>query len=113
MIQKKLKEARQELQRRLAKKKAAEESYIEIKNEVARLERFAQQANKPIKVTDHAIVRYLERAGGLDIDRIKKRILSKETENLVKTLGNGKYPLNKNKLVAVVENNIVVTVKQK
>lgn len=52
--------------------------------------------NKNIKVSEHAIIRYLERIKGVDIEEIEKEILSDEVLNLVEKLGgNGGYP-NKN-----------------
>lgn len=46
-----------------------------------------------IKITDHAIVRYLQRVKGLDIEEIEREILNPKITNLVEKLGgSGQYP---------------------
>ena len=64
---------------------------------------------KNIVVTEHAILRYLERAMGLDLDQVRKEILTNEVEQLSKNMGNGKYPIG-NGCRVVVKNNTVVSV---
>lgn len=46
-----------------------------------------------IEVSDHAIVRFLERVFGVDIDEIKKQILSDEMSEIAEQMGDGKYPI--------------------
>lgn len=58
-----------------------------------------------IVVTDHALVRFMERAMDFDMEKIKERI----SQNLGETVIDGKYPVEEN-LRAVVKNNTVVTV---
>lgn len=66
------------------------------------------QNNKEIKVTDHAVIRYLERVKGIDIQKIRKDICSTPQKQL-KKLGDGEYPMNGHKIV--VKNGTVITVK--
>jgi predicted nucleic acid-binding Zn-ribbon protein len=62
-----------------------------------------------LEVSDHAIIRYLERTKGIDIGVIKQEILSNELRNYVDTLGpNGQYPIGNSKYV--VKNSVVVTI---
>ncbi len=62
-----------------------------------------------VRVSDHAIIRYLERALNLNIGDIRREICSRDTEGSILTLGNGRYPIG-DQLQIVVENNVVVTV---
>jgi len=52
-------------------------------------------------VTEHAILRYLERTMDLDMDEIKNKILSESTVEQIKILGNGKYPIGGGRKVVV------------
>jgi septal ring factor EnvC (AmiA/AmiB activator) len=67
------------------------------------------QSNNDLVVIDHAIVRYLERVEGLDIESIKEKIKNEKIVRIYETLGgNGKYPCDD--FVAVVRNNTIVTI---
>lgn len=59
-------------------------------------------------VSDHAIVRYLERVACIPRSSIEREILSPELEDVVKQLGDGTYPVNGFRVV--VEDNTVVTI---
>lgn len=73
------------------------------------------KSNK-LEISDHAILRYLERIENIDInkikDRIKNELINEEIKNQVKILGNGIFPI-KNNLKAVIKNNIVITIYPK
>jgi len=62
-----------------------------------------------IPVTDHAVVRYLERVRGVDILRIRKAICPPDVKNMALAMGKGDYPV-KNKFYSRVVNNKIVTV---
>lgn len=64
---------------------------------------------KDVVVTEHAIIRYLERVMGLDLDQLKSEILSDSLKHQVKAMGNGKYPIG-NGVKIVVKDNAVVSV---
>ena len=64
---------------------------------------------KNLTVSDHAIVRYLERAMKVDTEPMRQMILNK-IGGAVKTLGDGKYPIEDG-VTAIVANNTVVTIK--
>jgi hypothetical protein len=72
------------------------------KQELARL-------SQRIVVSEHAILRYLERVRGIDLDDIKKEILPEHVEAQVRTLGNGTYPVGQTHK-ARVQNNVITTV---
>lgn len=62
-----------------------------------------------ITMSDHAVLRYLERSMPLDISRIRNEILTEEFCFVVKKMGDGKYPVGKG-LKAVVVNSVIVTI---
>jgi transcriptional regulator of aromatic amino acid metabolism len=50
--------------------------------------------NSNVKVSEHAIIRYLERVKGLDVSEIEKEILTDDILSLIEKLGgSGKYPV--------------------
>lgn len=60
-------------------------------------------------VSEHAVLRYLERKYDFDIEDIKNQILSDALKGLITKLGSGKYPLGDGRTV-VVKNKCVVSV---
>lgn len=44
-------------------------------------------------VSEHAILRYLERVQGVDIEEIKRKIVSQSAEKQIKALGSGVFPV--------------------
>lgn len=62
-----------------------------------------------IHVSEHAIVRYVERALQVDVESIKAEILNDNIKTLIETLGDGKYPIGHG-FKAVVRNKVIVTV---
>ena len=65
--------------------------------------------DKELIITEHAILRYIERAMGLDIEKVKSEILTDEIKAGFKLLGNGKYPTHNNCHV-IIKNNSIVSV---
>ncbi len=61
-----------------------------------------------LQVSDHALVRFLERGLGIDIEEIKSQMLGKSARAMTR-LGDGRYPISKG-CKAIVTNRIVVTV---
>ncbi len=60
-------------------------------------------------VTEHAMIRYLQRVDGLNIEALKERILGEETLKQHKVLGDGKFPIKGGGLV-VIKDNVIVTI---
>ena len=93
---------------------------VEREGEMARAvapvtaERGTSQKNKPIatvEVSDHAVLRYLERVGGVDIEGIRERLVPEHVKEQIKTVGAGKFPVNGSYVLVVNgPNNAVVTV---
>ena len=68
--------------------------------------------NKPLKASEHSILRYLERAKGINIKEIEKEMIDEQLLKLTDVLGgNGTYPAANNQLQYVIRNNIIITVK--
>jgi len=63
-----------------------------------------------IGVTDHALVRYLERHVGLDFERYREEMLPIDLKIAIATCGDGKYPIPGTNCVAIVKNESVITV---
>ncbi len=64
---------------------------------------------KRIEVSDHALVRYLERACDLDLDRVRNDIVPLDVQVAALVCGDGRYPIG-NQFIAVIKNFTVVTV---
>ena len=91
-------------QRVLASKKKAIEN---IKSQIQ-----AISANKEITISEHALLRYLERVSKIDTDSVKKTIITPELIKMVETLGgNGKYPVGD--ITLVIRDYVVTTILMK
>lgn len=64
--------------------------------------------NDGLIISEHAILRYIERVIGIDLEQIKSKIITKQTQKMVESLGNGTYPQDGFKIKVV--DNVVVTV---
>lgn len=117
-----------EVKRNLKKIKTLEEVLAVCKQESSSLNRKIQGLLDEIRnlqdrnnelrsstltVTEHAVIRYLERVEGLDVQAIKDKLATEELQNQVSVLGGGEYPVNidGNRVKVVVRNFKVITVK--
>jgi len=87
---------------------------IQIRDEERKLLRakekikvLTEKSKDPI-ISDHAIIRYLERVKGLDLSEIKQSILNDKLKTMISTLGNGKFPCDD--FTAIVKDNQVITI---
>lgn len=89
--------------------KNIDERIAKLNAELARLQRKRKRvtANAQPPVTDHAIVRYLERVQGVDIPALKQAILNGAGAT-VTVIGTGRVPTGK--WVLVCKRGAVVTV---
>lgn len=62
---------------------------------------------KPVIVSEHAILRYLERVRGLDIDQVKREIAPEHIVQRVRAMGNGEYPVAGSHTLKVQDNTVV------
>lgn len=78
--------------------------------ERSKLESMLEAASrKGLSLTEHAILRYLERVHGLNINEVQDKILTEELKAMVEKLGNGKYPIGHG-VRAVVRNNAIISI---
>jgi len=111
-----LKELQSRKNKLLVKKKSVEKEQNDLRKEHNRLKDQLNHINSQIKkmqkkdvtVSEHAILRYLERTMGLNIEEIKRKILTDKAKLAIATLGNGKIPSGDCTLV--VKDNTVVSV---
>lgn len=90
----------------------AQKKLANIKKGVSSLQRqidTVKLLSKEPVVTEHAVLRYVERVMGFNIEQIKEEILSDSMKSQIKTLGNGKYPVGEG-CKAVVRDNTIVTI---
>lgn len=68
------------------------------------------KTNNELIVSDHAMLRYLERILEIDLKQIEGYILSENIKNMASKLGtSGKFP-HENGFQVVIKNNIVTTI---
>ena len=70
-----------------------------------------KMTNSELNISEHAILRYLERVQNINIEEIKKEILTEELKLRFKTLGNGTYVVN-GISYKIHNGNIVTTIKK-
>lgn len=63
-----------------------------------------------LEVTDHAIIRYMERVMGLNFYDIRQVVASEEITQRAARMGNGKYHIEGTKCRSIIFNHKVVTV---
>ena len=85
-----------------------------ITNEQSRMKTIDGQIAKlkagPPVVTEHAILRYLERVRGVDIEAIRQEMLDPKIVGFIDTLGSGLIP-HPNGYKLVVKKRVIVTVE--
>ena len=87
------------------------ESQERIKN----ANKIIKQVNKEIEsmkteitVSDHSVLRYMERILGIDTEVYKKDMLSKINKSIINTIGDGEYPFGDHSVI--VKNKTIVTI---
>ena len=105
---------------RLAEIEQQNKLLMEAQQQMERLQQDLQQIETKIDnliskepvVTEHAMLRYLERVEGLDMEELRRKVMSPEMESQILIYPNCKLPINEN-FQAVVRNRQVVTVEPK
>ncbi len=78
-------------------------------SEIQSLSQKLKDMNKgDIKITEHAMLRYVERVLGIDIEQIEKSILEELNLETIEKLGNGTYPVRD--FNVVIKENFIITV---
>ena len=70
-----------------------------------------RQAGRVI-ISEHAMLRYLQRVKGLDLDAICREIITDDLQAQIQTLGDGKYPIGNGYRVQVVNQTIVTVIEK-
>ena len=63
--------------------------------------------SKPI-ITEHALIRYMERVKGIDVESMRKEVVNNKIVDQITRLGSGTFPCGDYKIV--VRDSIIVTV---
>lgn len=75
-----------------------------------KIKTLSQGAGNEIIISEHAILRYIERVLQIPLEEIEQKIVSSTLKEQIKMLGDGSYPLENGKYRIVVKDNIVVTI---
>lgn len=62
-----------------------------------------------VKVTEHAMLRYLERVMGVNLSELEEKIVTADLSRMIDSLGDGTYPEHGKQVV--VKDNKIVTIK--
>lgn len=82
----------------------------EREREQAKPRRTVEQGTAPV-ITDHAIVRWMERVYGLDVrGKIEAEIYAEGRDELIRTVGTGRIRINGTDTCLVVKQGYVVSV---
>lgn len=104
----------------LAELQAAKDERKEVSNTINHISNLLKNLDKQIEeltdkelvVSEHAILRYLERKYSLDLEVIRKEIATDSVKDQHSMLGSGKYPIGDG-MKAVIKDNTVVSVTGK
>jgi predicted nuclease with TOPRIM domain len=75
------------------------------------LERVKKTSDKVV-VSEHAILRYLERVEGLDIEDVKRKMVSNSAEKQIKNLGSGIFPVGASHKLRVRKGYVVTVLTE-
>lgn len=81
-------------------------SYEEDK--LTRINSQIRNFSKDLVITEHAVLQFLIKHKGLDVQAIKQELAPDPLKDQIKTLGSGKFPGPDGRTL-VVKNNVVVT----
>lgn len=105
MAQADLDAAQEQVKDAQRKEAAARRLRDSLKDQITNIE----TANKEPVVTEHALLRYLERVYGIDLEETKRTMLDDGVADLIKQFKSGKIPSNGCRLI--VKDCVVVTVE--
>ncbi len=101
-----------ELKRKKAAFDAEMKKVIEIDNKIIGLEELIKSLKpRNIRISTHALLRYIERILKIDIEEIKRKIINKDIEQSYYQLGDGKY--HNGNITLLINNDTVVTITNK
>ena len=111
-LKKQIKSLEKELEEKSEQVKDAQRQLSNIQHELKELR---LKANPPeVKVTDHAVVRFLQYVHGVDIEAIRNEILTDYLKNMIlrfKGVGTIPNKLHNSDCRAIVKNYTIVTIE--
>lgn len=87
---------------------AADRAIKKLKALKQKLADHSKNSAVPI-VSEHALLRYIERIHGIDIEEVRKRILTSATIQAARIVKSGKFPLEGGGQ-AIIKNNTIVSI---
>jgi hypothetical protein len=109
-LQTRLKQAEVDLEQAVQASKSSVQKEATARNAVRtlrnKIEQLQKSTSEPV-VTEHAMLRYLERVHGLDLENIRQAILDESTTKHIKFARSGK--IKRDDGTIVFQNNVVVT----
>ena len=105
-ITKKIKELDHEILRIRREKLKETNETIKLDKQRGELRKILNQVSKGVAMSDHALVRYAERALKINLEEIRKDIIDQVSKMM---LTDGRYPLG-NGLFAIIRKKTIVTV---
>lgn len=85
--------------------KNIEDKIADINKEILIL----KNTSKEVIISEHAIIRYLERVMGINIEEIKKSIVNEEQTKLIKSFQPKK--LKTENMTLIIRDNVIITVE--
>lgn len=67
--------------------------------------------NEEIRISDHALLRYLERVRGIDLEELRQEVIGQLNEDAYETLGEAVIPAKNHPVKFVVKNRTIITIK--
>lgn len=99
-----------ELSRLEVERKEASKACDDVRGKLQSVIRQISEASRNPCVSEHAIIRYMERVLGFDIESIKTAILNPQVLAMIESLGDGEFPINGCGGKAVVKNKVVISI---
>ena len=90
------------------KQKESNEMKMRINGFQKKIEQLKSQKNDDLIISEHAMLRYIERVMGIDLQDLQDKILPKDKIQAVEAMGNCTYSLGEHKIT--VKDGVVVTV---
>lgn len=92
-------------------KKLVEKEISVLEDSLKSLEQKIEKIqNSDLIVSEHAIIRYIERVIGINIEEIVEKIATEKMKKMVECCGNGLYPSENGDFKLKINNNVVVTI---
>lgn len=99
-----------EIKRLSGEKAECEKQLTAARGKLAAIQQQIDACTADVVVSEHAMLRYMERVMGVDLNKIKVHILAEGREELIRSAGSGAFPIMDD-IKAVVKGRTVVTIR--